>query len=1039
MSSVEPGRRRSRRRIRIHNQSWGRRVAAMLGVAGVLGAALVGVATTDATAQPGTPGTPQANTVVFQEDFENGPGTAPVLLTAYTGAGGQTYTAANVWLTNCNGAIVNFSIPFTAQGNCASQTSSANLRQLAYALGVHSGAANPNTNDVVAAYTEGDPGANAVEFQTVNNIPLAQASGRFLTFSVDTAAVNCQVSAPQYQFAFLNEGGAATNVGGVLNACTSSSTVNAPAVGPVAAKPVSVGTYTSNGSVLFSGSTLGIRMTNANGSGVGNDAAFDNIRILDVTPQLDKAFSPASLVAGEVSTLTLTVTNTADLAAKNGWSLTDALPDGLAIADGTAATTCPAGVVDAPVGGTTVTASGNLTAGMASCAITVNVTSPVAGSFTNGPDNITSTGLNPPADTTVEFVPQVPGIRVVKSATPTSEEEFTVGQEITYSFVVTNTGNVALADVEVTDTGFTGSGTLSAITCPAGAANLAPAASVTCAATYTVTQDDVDAGSITNGATATGTPPEGTPPVSPESEVTIPSVDPAPALTIDKSADVETVTTAGETITYSFLVTNTGNVTLNDVTVVEGDFSGTGALSAVTCPAAASALAPGADVTCTATYTVTQADVDSGSITNAATATGTPPNPLTPPPVSPSDEVTVDAPADPSLTIDKTATPDTVAAAGESITYSFLITNTGNVTLTDVTVAEGAFSGTGTLSDVLCPEGAASLAPGADVTCIATYVVTQEDVDSGSITNTATATGTPPDAGTPPPVSPEDGVTVDIPSTPAITVVKSADEAAQADIVLGQEITYSFLVTNTGNVTLSDVSVIEGDFSGAGELSAVVCPAGAASLVPAAQITCTATYTVVQADVDAGTVTNTATATGTPPTGANPVSPESEVAVPSAPAPGLAVVKTASIDRATTVGQSITYSFLVTNTGNLTMTDIVVDEVEFTGTGTLSAVTCPEGAASLAPGAQVTCIATYMVTRADLDAGSIRNTATAGGTTPDGDPFASDPSTVAVDTPGTPLAITGGANLLPAAGGALVLLIAGGVLMLLRRRGSSLG
>ena len=971
---------------------------------------------------------------MFQENFENGPGTAPQLLNAYTGVGGQTYTADQGWLTGCNGAVVSFNIPYTSLGNCVSAISSANLRQLAYALGVHSGSANPGANDVVAAYTENNPGVNAVEFQTVNNIPLAQSSGRFLTFSVDTAAVNCQVSAPSYQFAFLDEGGAATNVGGQLNACTSAATVTAPAVGPLAERAVNVGTYTSNGSVLFSGSTLGIRMTNANGSGQGNDAAFDNIRILDVTPQLDKAFSPASLVAGEVSTLTLTVTNTADLAAKNGWSLTDALPAGLTIADGAAATTCPAGVVTAPTGGTSITASGNLTAGMASCTITVNVTSPVAGSFTNGPDNITSTGLNPPAESTVVFDEQAPAIRVVKSATPTSEEEFTVGQEVTYSFVVTNTGNVALTDVEVTDTGFTGTGELSPIVCPAGAANLAPAVSVTCTATYTVTQADVDTGSITNTATATGTPPQGTPPVSPPSEVTIPSVDPAPALSIVKSSDVETISEAGETITYSFLVTNTGNVTLNDVTVTETDFSGTGELSAITCPAGAGSLAPGADVTCTATYVVTQADVDAGEVSNTASVTGTPPNPLTPPPVTPSNEVVVEVPPAPALEIDKTATPTTITAAGQTITYSFLVTNTGNVTLNDVAVTETDFSGTGDLSAIACPAGAASLAPGASVTCTATYVVTQADVDAGSVTNAATGTGTPPNPLTPPPVSPPDEVTVEIPPTPAITVVKSADEAAQADIALGQEVTYSFLVTNTGNVTLTDVSVVEGDFSGAGDLGEIVCPEAAASLAPGAQVTCTATYTVVQADVDAGTVTNSATATGTPPTGPNPVSPESEVSVPSAPAPGLDVVKTASIDRATKVGQAITYSFVVTNTGNLTLTDIVVNETGFTGTGTLSAVTCPAAAASLAPGAQVTCTATYAVTQADLDAGTIRNMATAGGNTPGGDPFTSDPSIVVVETPGTPLAVTGGEVAIGVVITGLSLLVGGGVLLLVRRR-----
>ncbi|HWS50889.1 MAG TPA: hypothetical protein VN241_07755, partial [Microbacterium sp.] len=666
--------RRARMRTWAKRRSAGRSVLAALGVAALAGASLIGVSTA-AQAAPGTPGTPQAATIIYDEGFENGMGTVPVGLQAYTGATGQKYTADASWLIACNGQIRSFNTPYTTLGNCASPTYTSQLGQLAWALGQHSGAAVPADNHVVAAYTENDPGANAIQFQTVSNIPLTDSAGRFLTFSVDTAAVNCGVSAPLYQFAFLNEGGVATNVGGVLNACSSTDTVAVPAYGTLGPQNIRVGTYTSSGSVLFSGASLGIQMRNANGSGVGNDAAFDNVRILDVTPQLDKSFSPASVVAGFNSTLTLTVTNTTELAAKNGWSFTDALPAGLTVA-GAAATTCPAGVVEAPAGGTSISVTGNLAQGMASCTITVPVTSPVAGSFTNGPDNITSVGLNPPADATVEFVEQAPAIRVVKSATPSSEEEFTLGQDITYSFVVTNTGNVPLTDVAVDEGEFTGSGELSDVVCPAGAANLAPAASVTCTATYTVTQADLDAGSITNSATATGTPPQGPPPVSPESEITIPSEDPAPALTVEKSATPETIAAAGEEITYSFLITNTGNVTLNDVVVIEGDFTGTGELSDVVCPPAAGTLAPDATVTCTATYTVTQADVDAGSITNSATATGTPPNPLTPPPVSPEDEVVIEIPPAPGITVVKTA--DEAAqddiAVGQVITYSFLVT-----------------------------------------------------------------------------------------------------------------------------------------------------------------------------------------------------------------------------------------------------------------------------------------------------------------------------------------------------------------------------
>ncbi|MEN0084686.1 MAG: hypothetical protein AAGC66_07950 [Leifsonia sp.] len=364
-----------------------------------------------AQAAPGTPGTAQAPTTVFQENFENGVANVPVGLTAYTGASGQKYTADNVWLTNCNGQIRNFNTPITDLGNCGASDYTASLNQLAYALGVHAGSATPATNHAVTAFTANNPGANATEFQTASNIALASSSGRFLTFSVDTAAMNCQASAPLYQFAFLNQAGAATNVGGQINACSSGQTVNVPASGAIPAQALNVGTYTSNGSLLFSGSSLGIRMQNANGSGVGNDAAFDNIRILDVTPQLDKAFTPTSVQTGGTSTLTFTVTNTSELASKTGWGFTDTLPAGLTVANGTVGGTCNA-TTTATAGGTSIAVTnGTLAAGQTSCTITVQVTSPVAGSFTNGPGNVSTVGLNPPGNTTVTFTdPTIPNV-----------------------------------------------------------------------------------------------------------------------------------------------------------------------------------------------------------------------------------------------------------------------------------------------------------------------------------------------------------------------------------------------------------------------------------------------------------------------------------------------------------------------------------------------------------------------------------------------------------------------------------------------------
>ncbi len=133
--------------------------------------------------------------------------------------------------------------------------------------------------------------------------------------------------------------------------------------------------------------------------------------------------------------------------------------------------------------------------------------------------------------------------------------------------------------------------------------------------------------------------------------------------------------------------------------------------------------------------------------------------------------------------------------------------------------------------------------------------------------------------------------------------------------------------------------------------------------------TFTATYTLTQADVDRGTTSNTAIADRCPATGPPIESPPSTVEVPSIPAPGLSLVKSADRNSVSAAGQTLTYSFLVTNTGNRTLTDVTVEEGAFTGSGTLGAIT-PASVATLAPGASTTFTATYTLTQADVDRGT---------------------------------------------------------------------
>ena len=134
---------------------------------------------------------------------------------------------------------------------------------------------------------------------------------------------------------------------------------------------------------------------------------------------------------------------------------------------------------------------------------------------------------------------------------------------------MTNAGNVTLHNVSVTDP------KAGATTCVA--TTLAPNASTTCnvVATYTVTQADVDHGSVDNTATAHGTPPSG-PAVTATASATVPTPTRNPRLLLQKSAALNDVAGGtpgfadeGETIDYTFRVLNIGNVTITDIAVTD--------------------------------------------------------------------------------------------------------------------------------------------------------------------------------------------------------------------------------------------------------------------------------------------------------------------------------------------------------------------------------------------------------------------------------------------------------------------------------------
>ncbi|PDQ36550.1 MAG: hypothetical protein B5766_00175, partial [Candidatus Lumbricidophila eiseniae] len=303
-----------------------------------------------------------------------------------------------------------------------------------------------------------------------------------------------------------------------------------------------------------------------------------------------------------------------------------------------------------------------------------------------------------------------PGLSVVKSATPAAVSR--AGERVSYSFVVTNTGDVALSDVRVVDDM---AGSALAVTCPTVGQPVAPGGTLTCTGSYVVTQADADRGRIVSAARASGqapTPAGGTAPartVSEGSSAGVVTIASAPGLSVAKSFNRTTVARVGDRVSYSFVVTNTGNVTMSDIQVSD-DLSLNGGGLTVTCPTAGQPLAPGGTLTCTGSYVMTQGDIDSiddgGRIVSSARASGQAPTPAggTAPARTVSRWTTggsgIEFRAGARLSVVKSATPATVSRAGERVSYSFAVLNTGSVNLSDIRVVDDM---AGSALAVTCP------------------------------------------------------------------------------------------------------------------------------------------------------------------------------------------------------------------------------------------------------------------------------------------------------------------------------------------------
>ncbi|GAA3270261.1 SpaA isopeptide-forming pilin-related protein [Paenarthrobacter aurescens] len=472
----------------------------------VVGMTAYGVvnASTPVAALPGSPGVTQPGTLVYSEDFSNmSAATAPIPLGSYIGgaaAQNEQYTADAAWLPGaqaCNGWVLGQSTPLPANGGiivnndqCGRNNAINFLRDMAFVMGKYQGMTDAQAaqNQILSEYTNTVSGIQPAGLQlqtTKNTIPTI--AGHYYAISGIFGETNCFSNHARQEFSILING-APTVVGSNLDPCADPSR-----------QVINYGNTNYSVAKLQSGAiqvpltgttpTLGIRVRNLQATGTGNDVGFDLPQLVDVTPQLDKAFSPTSIFQGQNTTLTYTVTNTSDLMAKNGWHFVDTLPTGLT-AVGPLGGTCvrTAGTVS----GRTVDVTGNLAQGSASCTITVTVTSNTPGVYNNSgcvandgtqipncTNNFpTITGLYSPGTANLTVRPVV-DLSITKSANITA---YIPGQPITYTVVVHNNGPSDAVNAVLTDplpASITGATWTCAVTV-AGTSNLPPAGPTAC-------------------------------------------------------------------------------------------------------------------------------------------------------------------------------------------------------------------------------------------------------------------------------------------------------------------------------------------------------------------------------------------------------------------------------------------------------------------------------------------------------------------------------------------------------------------------------
>jgi len=722
-------------------------------------------------------------------------------------------------------------------------------------------------------------------------------------------------------------------------------------------------------------------------SGAGGSASA-TLTVL-AHPVISKAFSPNPIYSGSTSTLKFTITNPNSGTALTGVGFTDTFPANLSVSAAPVTPQC-GGTVTSTLGSITLT-GGSIPAG-SSCSVSVLTTSSTPGSYENTSGAVASTngGTGNTAKDTLGVQVVHPGISILKQVSTSSSGPWTStvsvleDGNIYYRITIENTGDVALSPVSVTDPTLDISSCVWPTTLPVGTSSIDPTASCLVGPVTAV------AGSHSNTATARGT-----------YSSTVYNSAPSTAtytttkLTLVKSVSEGSFSAAGNVLHYNYTITNAGSSTLALPASVSDTNSG------VSCPAndaygrGGNELRPTETTTCTATYTVTAFDVSVGSITNTAFA-------IVDSIRTNNAQMTIYI-NKPDLTVSKVNDTGGYAANGTAFNWKLTVFNKGaqaatftdgQTILSDQLPSSGAtyslssvgsFVGITNPGNINCSINGSKLltclASGANVTIGATtgsFAINIQTTPNatGSLINSVTIDpNNNIDEGNEGNNNGSDSVTV-VPGKP--TIAKAFDPVS---IAPGGTSTITFTISNPNDFiltnanftdTLSDMSVSSATIGGTcinvtNNPALTVGDTALDLTIPILPVSgCTVTIDITSDVV--GVHPNTASGVTTDQTSKGNASSSVDLTVLDNPS--MTVVKSSTTTEISTTG-SVPYSYLVTNTGNVTLTGISLSD-----NNDQDDMNCP--ATSLVPTDSMTCTASHTVTQAELDAGgTLDNTVTA--------------------------------------------------------------